>query len=208
MGGPLAHLGSDERARLLDDLNYLNLQEIRTLCDRHAIPYRVLVETVDGGTRPTTDTDRKPVILRRVRRFLATGKVPEATRLPSGIVREDAPPARLRPTDRLYYRWYDKTYGSVMDLLKELTGGSFRNGALARVLIMEFWTAGEAPTFAEFADAWSSAKESRDLVTPEYAFLTDLQRGRAGPEWKALRRRKAERVLTTLEAISADRPRR
>jgi hypothetical protein len=203
MPGPLSNLEPVEQRELLNDLNYLNLQEIRSFCGRHSIPYRILVETTDGRTKPTKDTDRKPVILHRIRHYLATGNLLDATCLPARIVREDGPPTRLRPTDRLYYRWYNKTYGSVMDLLKILTGGRFENGALARVLIMEFWTEGQAPTFVEFADDWVSAKkESRQLLSAEYAFLSDLQRGQAGPDWKSMRKLKAERVLATLEEIS------
>jgi hypothetical protein len=202
MPGALSNLEPVEQRELLNDLNYLNLQEIRSFCTRHSIPYRILVETTDGRAKPTKDTDRKPVILHRIRHYLATGDVLDATCLPSRIVREDGPPTGLRPTDRLYYRWYNKTYGSVMDLLKDLTGGRFENGALARVLIMEFWTGGQAPTFVEFADAWVSAKkESRQLLSADYAFLSDLQRGQAGPDWKAMRKLKAERVLATLEEI-------
>ena len=58
-------------------------------------------------------------------------------------------------------------------------------------------------TFAEFADAWVSAKAaSRQLLSAEYAFLTDLRRGQAGPDWKSTRNLKAERVLATLEKIA------
>jgi hypothetical protein len=203
MPGVLSSLGSVEQRKLLDDLNYLNLQEIRSFCTRHSIPYRILVETSDGRRRPTRDTDRKPVILDRVRHWLRTGEVLDATCLPARIVRDGGPPPELRPTERLYYRWYNKTYGSVMGLLKDLTGGRFENGALARVLIMEFWTGGRAPTFAEFADAWVAAKqEPRQLLSADYAFLTDLQSGRAGPDWKSMREQKARRALATLDAIA------
>jgi hypothetical protein len=203
MPGVLSSLGPVAQRALLDDLNYLNLREIRTFCDRHSIPYRVLVETADGRRRPTRDTDRKPVILGRIRHWLTTGEVPEATCIPARIVRQDGPPSGLRPTDRLYYRWYNKTSGSVMGLLEDLTGGRFENGALARVLIMEFWSRGEAPTFAEFADAWVAARqEPRDLLSADYAFLTDLRRGQAGPDWTSMRKRKAERVLAVLDELA------
>jgi hypothetical protein len=86
--------------------------------------------------------------------------------------------------------------------LAELTGGRFRNGALARVLVMEFWTAGRAPTIEEFARAWVAAKaEPRDLLTTEYAYLTDVQRGQAGAGWKAKRKEKAERAIAALDRI-------
>jgi hypothetical protein len=38
-----------------------------------------------------------------------------------------------------------------MRLLRDLTAGRFRDGAVAHVLATEFWTRGEAPTFEEFA---------------------------------------------------------
>jgi hypothetical protein len=62
-----------------------------------------------------------------------------------------------------------------MRLLRDLTAGRFKDGAVARVLAMEFWTRGEAPTFEAFARSWTKAKaEEHRLLTPEYAYLTDL----------------------------------
>jgi hypothetical protein len=201
VSSPLSHLPAARRRELLDDLSYLNLGEIRALCRRHDIPYRILAETPEGETKPTKDVDRKPVVLARVRHYLTTGEVLPATRIPARVVRDGPPPDELLPTDRLYYRWYSKAYPSVMRLLEDITQGRFRNGALARVLIMEFWTRGEAPTFADFAGAWLSASDGRrDLLAPEYAFLTDLRHGEAGPDWKSMRKRKAEAVLAALEA--------
>jgi hypothetical protein len=198
MPGVLAQLKPERQEQLLDDLNYLNLREIRAFCGRHAIPYRIV-----AGSKVTQDTDRKPVILHRVRHFLMTGEVLGATRLPAEIVRPGGPPAVLWPSDRMYYRWYNKTYEPVMRLLGELTGGRFRNGALARVLIMEYWTAGQAPTFREFAGAWVAATdEPRRLLSDEYAFLTDLQRGEAGPDWKLKRQRRAAHFLSTVDDLT------
>jgi hypothetical protein len=201
MSSPLSHLPAGRRQELLDDLSYLNLGEIRALCRRHGIPYRILAETPEGETKATKDVDRKPVVLARVRHYLTTGEVLPPTRLPARVVREGPPPSKLLPTDRLYYRWYSKAYPSVMRVLEELTRGRFRNGALARVLIMEFWTRGEAPTLADFAAAWVAASDGRrDLLAPEYAFLTDLRDGEAGPDWKSMRNRKAQAVLAALDA--------
>jgi hypothetical protein len=202
--GLLAALPEPRRRQFLQDLSYLNAAEIRTLCARYGIPSKIEVESADGGIRTTADSDRKPVVLDRLRTYLTTGRVPAPTRLPSHIVRDGPPPQRLSATDHLYYRWYNKTYGQVLHLLEELTDGRFRNGALARVLIMEYWTRGEAPTFGEFAGAWSSAHASgRDLVVPEYAFLTDLRYGRADADWKAKRARKAGAVLATLDQLDS-----
>ena len=153
--------------------------------------------------KATKDTDRKPIVLARVRRYLMTGQAGEPTRIPAKIVREQNPPATLEPRDRLYYRWYAKEFEGVMRLLRDLTGGRFRDGAVARVVAMEFWTRGEAPTFEEFARSWTKAKaEEHRLLTPEYAYLTDLRHKRADGDWKAVRKAKAKSALGTLARIA------
>jgi len=68
---------------------------------------------------------------------------------------------------------------------------------------MKFWTRGEAPTFEEFSRSWTRAKvEEHRLLTPEYAYLTDLKHQRADGDWKALRKAKAKSALETLARIA------
>jgi hypothetical protein len=153
--------------------------------------------------KATQDTDRKPIVLARVRRYLTTGRVGGPTCIPATIVREEGPPARLERGDRLYYRWYAREFTGVMRLLRDLTGGRFCDGAVARVVAMAFWTRGEAPTFEAFARAWTKAKvEQHRLLTPEYAYLTDLRDRRTDSNWKALRNTKARSALATLARIA------
>lgn len=202
----LSQLTKEEHVRLLDELNYMNLEEIRGFCSARGIPYRILAEYPDGKVKATKDTDRKPIVLARVRRYLATGNVGSPTVIPAAIVREENPPARLERRDRLYYRWYAKEHQGVMRLLRELTGGQFQDGAVARVLVMGFWTRGEAPTFEEFARSWVKARSNQhELLTPEYAYLTDLRHQRADAGWKALRAAKARSALKTLARIAPAR---
>ena len=199
----LSELTASERARLLEELNYMNLEEIRGFCSPRGIPYRILAEYPKGRIGVTKDTDRKPIVLARVRRYLTTGEVGQASCIPMEIVREEKPPARLGPRDRLYYRWYAKEHEGVMRLLRDLTAGRFRDGAVARVVAMAFWTRGQAPTFDEFAKSWMKAKtEEHRLLTPEYAYLTDVKHGRADDNWRALRMAKAKSALKTLARIA------
>ena len=199
----LSQLTRSEHARLIEEMNYMNLEEIRGFCSERGIPYRIVAEYPQATVKATKDTDRKPIVLARVRRYLATGEVGLPTRISAQIVREEKPPARIGPRDRLYYRWYTKEFEGVMRLLRDLTAGRFRDGAVARVLAMEFWTRGEAPTFEEFARSWTKAKaEEHRLLTPEYAYLTDLRHQRADGDWKALRKAKAKSALKTLARIA------
>jgi hypothetical protein len=198
----LSRLTKAEQDRLLEELNYTNLEEIRSLCAGLGIPYRILAEYPDGKVRPTKDTDRKPIVLARVRHYLATGEAGKPTCIPATIVRVDDPPARPGPRDRLFYRWYAKQHAGIIGVLRELTGGRFRDGAVARVLAMDFWSRGEAPTLEEFARAWTNANADRQwLFTAEYAYLTDLHNKRAGGDWKSLRKAKAKSALQTLARI-------
>jgi hypothetical protein len=183
-------------------LNYMNLEEIRGFCSARGIPYKIMAGCPDGKMKATNDTDRKPIVLARVRRYLTTGEVGLPTLIPAEIVREENPPMRLGRRDRLYYRWYAKEHHGVMQLLRDLTDGRFQDGAVARVVVMAFWTRGEAPTFEEFAGSWTKAKtEEHELLTPEYAYLTDLKHRRADGGWKALRTAKAKSALKTLARI-------
>ena len=203
MSNFLSQLTKSERARLLEELNYMNLEEIRGFCSARGIPYRIVAEHGNGKVKATKDTDRKPIVLARVRHYLRTGQVGHPTRISAQIVREENPPARLGPSDRLYYRWYAKEFEGVMRLLRDLTAGRFQDGAVARVLAMEFWTRGAAPTFEEFARSWTKAKANQHrLLTPEYAYLTDLRHQRADGDWKALRKTKAKSALETLARIA------
>ena len=200
----LSQLTNAERARLLEAMNYMNLEEIRGFCSARGVPYKVVAEYPGGKVKTTKDTDRKPIVLARIRRYLTTGDVGRPTCIPAEIVREENPPARPGVRDRLYYRWYAKEHAGVIRLLRELTGGRFKDGAVARVLAMEFWTHGEAPTFEEFARSWSRTK-TEDLMSPEYAYLTDLRRQRADGDWKALRTAKAKSALKMLARIAPRR---
>src|SRR5689334_11771026 len=181
----------------------MKLEEIRGFCSARGIPYRIVAEDATGSVKATKDTDRKPIVLDRVRRYLTTGQVGQPTRIAARIVRPANPPPRPGPRDRLYYRWYAREFDRVMRALRQLTDGRFRDGAVARVVAMDFWTRGEAPTLEEFAQAWTKAKADQDrLLTPEYAYLTDLKQQRADGDWKAVRSAKAKSALETLARIA------
>src|SRR4051812_33945727 len=128
----LAQLTKGEQARLLEELNYMNLEEIRGFCSARGIPYKIMAEHPNGKVKATKDTDRKPIVLARVRRYLTTGEVGPPTLIPAAIVREENPPARLGRHDRLYYRWYAKEHQGVMRLPRDFTARRVPDGAVPR----------------------------------------------------------------------------
>jgi hypothetical protein len=203
-GAPISGLSSAERQELLRDLNYLNITEIKTFCKRMAIPYRIVVETVDGACRKTNEDDRKGVILGRIRHFLKTGEVPDETCFREPVVCFDPLPEKVSPDNKLFYGQYEKANRAMIALLKDLTGGKFRNGAVARILARDFWTRGKAPTFSEYAQAWLRATKEHTQPNPEWAFLSDRYHKKALGDWKKLRAKKASKVIRTLNQITGN----
>jgi hypothetical protein len=202
---PISKLSKSEQRELLHDLNYLNLAEIKQFCQRQSIPFTIAIETKDGARQTTREDDRKGVILDRIRHFLRTGKVPEETRFPAAVVCFDPLPHELTPDDRLLYGQYDKTDRAMIQLLKELTAGQFRNGAIARTLARKFWSMGIAPTFGEFAAAWLEETRAHTGPNPEWAFLSDRASQGAVPDWKKLRAAKASKVMKVLDTLPISR---
>lgn len=186
---------------LLDELNYLNMDEIRSFCDQHCIPYRIWIRTPDGERRRTTEIDRKGIVLDRMRRYLKTGSIPEPTCFPASVVSSTIITEKIGATDRVLYGQYDRKNVAMMTLLKRLTAGKFKDGAIARILANEFWCNGIAPTYEEFAARWLQVQADHSRPNPEWAFLADLSTGKDTSDWKKQRIKKARRVLKVLESI-------
>jgi hypothetical protein len=198
----ISKLPKGERQQLLDDLNYLNISEIRSFCKRHSIPYRIATETKDGRRKITRDDDRKGVILNRIRHFLQTGVILKETCFPAAIVCFDQLSDHITADDRLFYGQYDKTNPTMITLLRNLTDGQFENGAIARMLARDFWSRGKAPTFREYASAWSYASREHLKPNPEWAFLLDKANKVAVRDWAKLRKQKASKVMKVLDQIT------
>src|SRR5207237_590273 len=83
MANLLSQLTKDTQARFLEELNYLNLEEIRGFCSDRGIPYKILAEYPNGKMKSTKDIGRKAIVLARVRHCLATGDVGQLACLPA-----------------------------------------------------------------------------------------------------------------------------
>ena len=198
----ISRLPKGKQQELLEDLNYLNISEIKSFCRRHSIPYRIAVETKDGRRRLTKEDDRKGVMLDRIRHFLKTGQILNETFFPATVICFDPLPDRITADDRLFYGQYDKTNRAMVALLRSLTEGQFEDGAIARILAREFWTRGKAPTFREYASAWTHASREHLRPNPEWAFLSDRANKVTVADWKKLRTQKASRVTRMLDQIT------
>ena len=175
--------------------------EIKTFCKKHSIPYAIWMETGEGTQRKTSEDDRKGVILKRIRHFLKTGKVAKPTVFSFDVVCLESLPRALKDTDRLFYGQYDKKNRTLIALLEKLTEGKFKDGAIARILMNDFWRKGTAPTYRDYAAAWLTASTDHTRPNPEWAFLSDRADRKNTNDWKQLRTKKAKQVLEVLNGI-------
>lgn len=196
----ISRLSEQEQRELLEDINYLNMSEIKTFCKKHSIPYSIWIETKDGRLKKTLEDDRKGIILNRIRHYLTTGEIPPATCFPANVACFDDV-ENIKETDLFFYGQYNKNSSAIIGLLKKLTNGKFKNGAIARILAREFWSKAIAPPYLEYAQAWIKAYESHSAPNPEWAFLSDLASGKDASNWKQLRINKANQVLSILNSL-------
>ncbi|MES1195465.1 MAG: hypothetical protein ABUL58_00780 [Steroidobacter sp.] len=197
----VGNLPASLQSELYKNLNFLNIKEYQGFCDKHNIPCFIHVHTGKGLKR-TAEKDRKNIVLKRIRSYLRTGRMPKCTVFPASAVCADKVKIFTAST-RLHFGQYNKKDVGFLKIMRTLTGDRFADGMIARVVIRDFWTDGVAPTLKEYAQAWLNAMDANTRKHPEYAYLTDLSAGSAGPEWKKLRTAKAEWVLAILNDIPA-----
>ncbi len=89
----------------------------------------------------------------------------------------------------------------MMQVLKALTDNQFKYGAIAIIVIRDCWAQGQAPTYREYAKLWLAANAAHDRPNAEWAYLTDLNEGRAGRDWKEVRNKKAAAAINILQQL-------
>jgi hypothetical protein len=57
MSNFLSQLTASAPARLLEELTYMNLEEICGFCSVRGIPYRIMAESADGKVKASKNTD-------------------------------------------------------------------------------------------------------------------------------------------------------
>lgn len=201
MSSLIKHLSPIQQKDLFEQLNYLNIGEYTSLCKRFQISIKIFVELDNGKFKKTSDKDRKGVILKKIKSYLLTDKQPKPTMIPKKVVNFAKLPSSLKKQDKLHYGQYDRNNREFFKLLGQLTNGAFKDGAIARHVIRDFWISGKAPTLEQFARAWVKATKDHKKPKPEWAFLTDRFNGFSEGDWKKLRIKKANAALKILKSI-------
>ena len=191
-----------QRTELLENMYYLNMQELREFCDARGIPYAIYFETEDGRVRKSRDADRKGIVIDCVVHFLKTGSIKPRTVFTKSVVRLQPTDSAPTESDRTFYGRYKDSDSNFLKLMRRLTSGTFEAGAISQEVLRACWTRGEAQTYREFAKLWLQSREDHTKPNPEWAFLTDRTKGIAGTDWKQLRIKKANDAISVLRKIA------
>ena len=166
----LERLSQDDRDALLSGINYLNMEEIKEFCESHRISYSIHFQKADGSVVKTRDLDRKAIVLDRILHYLRTGSLKEKTVFPTSVVNLKPRRTRVRTTDRIFYGQYRNGDQAILKVMKKLTGGMFKFGAIAQEVIRDCWTRGETPTYQKFATLWRKASDAHHQRNPNTLF--------------------------------------
>lgn len=197
----ISHLDKSEQTELLQNLNYLNIQELKSICNKLNIPYFINMEMPDGHIKQTRDMDRKGIVLKRIKYFLNTGKIQKQTIYLNSVICTDKLSNPLQENIRVFYGQFKSTDKNILFLMKRLTSNQFKFGAIAIMVLRDCWSKNIAPTYKEFAKLWLAANKAHIEPNPEWAFLTDRKKGIAGNNWKRLRIQKAKAAMKILNAV-------
>lgn len=148
------------------DFNYLNMKEIKNFCDRVGIPYKIHYHR-DGKLRVSGEVDRKAIILDRIRGYAKNRSVGQPTIYSNKVVCFDPLPKILNASDHVFYGQYKTTHKSILALMKTLTDGKFKFGAISQEVIRDFWREGKSPTYQQFAKSWIKGIEAHTQPKPE-----------------------------------------
>ncbi len=84
----LDFLSNAEQQQFYENLNYMNTEELRSICDQLHIPYHIHLETVKG-IKKTADCDRKGVIITRLKEYIKQGKAGAPTLYQQSVMGTD-----------------------------------------------------------------------------------------------------------------------
>lgn len=104
------------------------MTELKQVCKQYNIPYYISIE-MPNGTLKRGPTDRKGIILKYIRHYLKTGKLPRGTLFKKTVVKFEKLPASLAAHNRIYYGQYKHKQKEIAKIMNQLTDGQFKFGA-------------------------------------------------------------------------------
>lgn len=189
-----------EYDKIVNDIYYLNMVEIKTFFKKHDLPYTIYEASAGGDLKKTSIIERKGQLIEKMKMWL-NGQHVKPTVIPYCVINHTEP-LYLTKYSKVYYGQFNSTNDAIQRLLRQLTNNQFKFGAIAVHLIWDLWIEGKLVTYNQFAKMWIWANDNHNNPLIEWAYLTDMKKGMDRTKWKALRINKASKVLAIIDKFS------
>ena len=162
-------------------LVFLNMNQLKSICDNYGIYYKIFIEK-DSKEIKTNEIDHKETIINNISYYLKKKKVPQKTLYTKKIINFDNLD-KVSKDDFIYYGQYKTTNKIILNLLKELTDGKFKFGAISQKIIRKVWKNNKLITYENFAKLWEKENKKGEINYPELAYNQFMKKHGSTEEW-------------------------
>ena len=162
-------------------LVFLNMNQLKSICDNYGIYYKIFIEK-DSKEIKTNEIDHKETIINNISYYLKKKKVPQKTLYTKKII-NFGNLDKVSKDDFIYYGQYKTTNKIILNLLKELTDGKFKFGAISQKIIRKVWKNNKLITYENFAKLWEEENKKGEINYPELAYNQFMKKHGSTEEW-------------------------
>ena len=163
-------------------LVFLNMKQLKNICDNYGIYYNIFIEKDKIQSLKTSEIDHKETIINNISYYLKKKKVPPKTLYTKKIINFDKID-KISKDDFIYYGQYKTTNKNILNLLKELTDGKFKFGAISQKIIRKVWKNNKLITYENFAKLWDKENKKGEINYPELAYNQFMKKHGSIEEW-------------------------
>ena len=162
-------------------LVFLNMDQLKSICSNYGIYYNIFIER-NNNVIKTSEVDHKETIINNISYYLKKNKIPPKTLYKKKIVNFDKL-KKISKEDFIFYGQYKTTNKIILNLLKELTNGNFKFGAISQKIIRKIWKSNKLITYENFAKLWEKENEKGEINYPELAYNQFMKKYGSTEEW-------------------------
>ena len=162
-------------------LVFLNMDQLKSICNNYGIYYNIFIER-NNNVIKTSEVDHKETIINNISYYLKKNKIPPKTLYKKKII-NFLKLENISKEDFIYYGQYKTTNKIILNLLKELTNGNFKFGAISQKIIRKIWKGNKLITYENFAKLWEKENEKGGVNYPELAYNQFMKKYGSTEEW-------------------------
>jgi len=158
----------------------LNMQELKKICSKLGINDNIYIET-NNGIKKIYEHLHKEFIIDKIIKVLSGKK--DKKIIYSIKMQKYTPTDNIKSTDYIYYGQYNTTDKNIKKILKTLTDGKFKCGAISQKIIKKHWAKNISLTYKEFAKKWLLEYNKGSINYDELAYNQFMKTNGNIKEW-------------------------